>query len=224
MHPLISIISFIVCAISLSLSITIHASLVTILVCSLVLFSIDNGWQRWFHLVRRLRWFWISLAVLYIGFTPGVAIWPALFWSPTYEGVTQGSLRILILLDIFTLVFILHSKNTRQRVVAGLHALCWPLQFKTGLRDKLVKRLILTFEYVERIPEIYHQVKQSINPEMSRVNKIVYVLRNMIHNTANGQESDSVTFQYLPYPHWYEWSYPFMIATLYYWIITYFNG
>lgn len=224
MHPLISIISFIVCAISLSLSVSIHASLATILLCIAVLFSIDNGWQRWLRLVRRLKWFWISLVVLYLGFTPGEAIWSNLFWSPSYEGLSQGALRMLILLDIFTLVFIMHSKISRQGILAGLHALCWFLQFKEGLRDKLVMRLMLTFEYVERIPEIYQQVIQSISPEMSRVNRIVYVLGNMMHNTTPCQGSDSVTIQYLPYPHWYEWSYPFIIAAFYYSISIYFNG
>jgi len=215
MHPLISIISFIVCAISLSLSVTLPASLITFVVCLFVIFYIKDGYPKWRKLIFRLRWFWLSIAILYVGFTPGPAIWPNAYWSPSYEGLRMGLMRLLILLDIFTLVFILHSKVQRSRILAGLHSLCWPLQFKKGLRDKLVMRLILTFEYVEKLPEIYRQVNEKCASDITAVNRIVYILQQMIHHIPNSQVNDSATFQSLANPVWYEWSYPIVLAVAY---------
>ncbi len=215
MHPLISIISFIVCAISLSLSVTLPASFITFILCLIVLFSIEGGYPKWRKLIFRLRWFWVSIIILYIGFTPGPPVWPTAYWSPSYEGFRMALMRLLILLDIFTLVFILHSKVTRSNILAGLHSLCWPLQFKQGLRDKLVMRLILTFEYVEKLPELYKQVSEKCEPNITAVNRVVYILQQMIHNMPVNKVDSSATFQRLSNPVWYEWSYPVLIAVVY---------
>ncbi len=221
MHPLISIVTFIVCAISLSLSVTLPASLITFLLCVLALFFVSQGFTQWRILLWRLRWFWLSITILYIGFTPGIAVWPMAYWSPSYEGLRMGFMRLLILIDIFTLVFILHHKFSREKILAGLHAFCWFLKFKQGLRDKLVMRLLLTFEYVDQLPKKVEKISQQCHSDMGPIDRMVTILQNMIHDSSLTQTSKSITFESLAYPHWYEWTYPLAIVLIYQWVFIY---
>ena len=216
MHPLISIISLIVSAIALSLSVTLYASLSTFIACLVFIFMIENGRAQWFGLLWRLRWFWISITILYVGFTAGEPVWPHAPWSPSVEGLRLGLMRLLILIDIFTLVFILHKTLSRSRILAGLYALCWPLELRQGLREKLVMRLMLTLEYVEQLPAMYKQVNSAVDPRATRFSRIVEVLQKMINKVSTIERDDRVSFQTLALPVWYEWFYPFAVALFYY--------
>ncbi|VAW70787.1 hypothetical protein MNBD_GAMMA12-294 [hydrothermal vent metagenome] len=221
MHPLISIISFIICAISLSLSVTLPASLITFCLCIFALFFVNQGFSKWRTLLWRLRWFWLSITVLYIGFTPGEAVWPTAYWSPSFEGFRSGLMRVLILIDIFTLVFILHNKSSREKIVAGLHSLCWPLQFKSGLRDKLVLRLLLTFEYVDKLQGKVEKINQQCDSGMGPIDRMVTVLQKMINESSFTELSKAIIFKPLAYPRWYEWAYPLGVALIYELVFVY---
>jgi len=206
-----------VCAISLSVIAALPASFITFLCCVPVLLGVSGATAKWWKLMRRLRWFWLSLAIVYIGFTPGDAIWPQLPWSPGWEGLRLAVLRILILADIFTLVFIMQLLITRERLIAGIHALCWPLKFRSGLRDKLVMRLMLSFRYIEQMPEQYQKVREGLDPELSRLGKISRGFAQMYSQALlNKCDDEPLQFNRLATPDWYQWLIPVVVIVGFY--------
>lgn len=102
------------------------------------------------RLVRRVRLLMLAIAVLFIGFTPGEAVfvdWPSL--SPSREGVLLAAEHAGRLLGVVLGVAILLERLSVSRLVSGLYALLRPFE-PAGLPARgLAVRLLLVMHYVE---------------------------------------------------------------------------
>jgi len=100
----------------------------------------------------RLRWLWLSLAVLYFWFTPGAPLWPQLgHWSPTREGVALGSVRIATLALMTAGAHLLVQTTAREQLILGLEGLLRPLRVFGFDRERFALRLLLVLETVPRL-------------------------------------------------------------------------
>lgn len=108
---------------------------------------------RSFRLVRRVRFLVLAILVLFAGFTPGDALWPAFpSLSPSREGMTLAAEHAGRLLAVVLCVALLLERLSVNRLVSGLYALLQPFD-RVGLpRARLAVRLMLVLRYVESTP------------------------------------------------------------------------
>ncbi|THF67548.1 hypothetical protein E6C76_00225 [Pseudothauera nasutitermitis] len=102
------------------------------------------------RLVRRVRVLLIAIVVLFAGFTPGEAFfpaWPA--WSPSREGVRQALEHAGRLLAVVCCVAILLEKLPTERLIGGLYALSRPLAWAGLSAERVAVRMLLVLRYVD---------------------------------------------------------------------------
>ena len=149
----------------------------------LLLFVIMNKPYDFLRSVRRFKWFFLVMIVIFAFNTPGehIAAWP-LDLSPTYEGLKAGTtqlLRILVMLAGLSLVLTL---NTRQELISGFYFLFSPLKYLGVKVERFAARLWLTLHYVEQ------------QNENNAVKDMMLALKNMTAINA-AHENISITFE-----------------------------
>lgn len=109
---------------------------------------------RLLMILARLRFLWLSLAVLYFWFTPGAALWPALgSASPTAEGLALGLLRIATLVLMTAAAHLLVQTATRAELIVAVEGLLRPFAALGLDRERFALRLLLVLETVPRLAE-----------------------------------------------------------------------
>lgn len=110
--------------------------------------------------LRRLRWLFLTIVVIYGWLTPGLPVWQPLgHFSPTATGLVQGMLRCLNLVVILAAVHWLLSRLDRESLVSGLYWIARPV-VSLGLRpETLAVRLVLTLEYLDQVEAARPNIK-----------------------------------------------------------------
>lgn len=104
------------------------------------------------RMLQRMRWLFVSLAVIYLWFTPGDPLFPVLgAVSPTAEGVRAGALRVGLLVVLVTAVNLLLQSTSREQLLVGLYWLARPLQWLGFSRERLAVRMVLVLETVPHL-------------------------------------------------------------------------
>lgn len=111
--------------------------------------------QRFWHLIKRMRVFFISIFLVYAFSTPGEYISnTAAFVSPTYEGIGAGAVQIAHLVIILAALCLLFASSNKESLMAGLYYFLSPLR-KLGLDVRcFIVRLFLTFNEVDKLTSI----------------------------------------------------------------------
>jgi energy-coupling factor transport system permease protein len=106
--------------------------------------------RKFLLLLRRTRWVMFSLLLIYAYVTPGHAIVESLgAYSPTREGLADGTLQLLRLLAALGGLALLLDRLHRPQLVAGLYVLLAPLSLFRLSRERVAVRLALTLHYAE---------------------------------------------------------------------------
>lgn len=107
------------------------------------------------RLTGRLRWVWLSLAILYSWFTPGEYIAATLTWLPvTYEGVLGGAMQILHLLAILSMLSFILERYTPVQLLAGLYQWLHAWHFPAEPLQRTVARMMLVLEMQLTMPPL----------------------------------------------------------------------
>lgn len=148
LHPATLFFSWLVFAVSLR---WLSSGWVAVLAVSCVALALMLASERSINLLRRSRWVFISLVVLYLFATPGEYL-PGILGDIglTYEGIHQGGEQIGRLLAMLTSLAMLHQMLGTRGLLAGLHCLLKPFPG----REATVVRLMLVLEYVEQKHQI----------------------------------------------------------------------
>lgn len=138
---------FFVFAVTLSLW-KLNALLLLMLALFLVLSWFEN--KHFYRLMRRLKWFYLVMFIIFAFNTPGEHIvgWPFSI-SPTYEGLRLGTiqtLRIAVMLAALSLILV---NNTKQQLISGFYFILAPLRHMGFDTERFAARLWLTLHYVE---------------------------------------------------------------------------
>lgn len=103
--------------------------------------------ERTFNLLRRSRWLFLSLAVLYFLATPGEYVAGFIGdMGVTYEGLHLGGEQVARLLAMLTSLALLHQIVGTSGLLGGFHWLLRPFPW----REATVVRLLLVLEHVEQ--------------------------------------------------------------------------
>lgn len=110
--------------------------------------------------LMRLRWLLLSIGVLYLGFTPGE---PLSVWTPglSWEGLWEGSRRILVLISLLTAVYWLLATTPVPQLVAAIDQLMRPLQPLGVPTQRVTTRIALTLAAVDGVEARYRKLKAS---------------------------------------------------------------
>lgn len=243
MHPVIRIVTFIVFSLGVVFGNVQHLLLALLLLVT--------GYAVWhphllpmnWRMLRRMRWLFLSILVIYLWFTPGELLFPVIgSWSPSWEGLRLGSYRI------FTLVFIVFAVNLmirsieRDELIGGILWLLHPLHFIGLPNERLAVRIALTFDVVQEVQGMYGAPnndqnaskkdpdQQNIQPVQAKslVTKIrarlwsigasaVQLFENIIQRAENTPCHDVVINEEGAPPH-YQWVYPMVLALLCFWL------
>ena len=116
-------------------------------------------------MLRRMRWFLLSIILIYAWLTPGPPLLSSHELStllPTTTGLLQGSQRLLALVLIVSAVHWLLFVTPRNQLVAALHWLAAPLSLMGVSRQRVAVRMALVLSHVIKVQEmVADQVKQA---------------------------------------------------------------
>ena len=126
MHPFVKILCFVLI---LLLTNTLRDQWLIALCAGLCLMAVWSNKRNFLRVVRRMRWLFISLLIIYAFTTPGEYIPELLAYaSPTYEGCVLGLLQITKLLIALASLSLLFASSSKQDLIAGLYMLLTPLK------------------------------------------------------------------------------------------------
>jgi len=178
-HPVIRLTTLIVFAISVSLGQAgdVVAAVLILFCLYLILgFSYLSGVSK---LLRRMKWFFISITVLYLWFTPGEAIFstgPAWStWWPTLEGLQQALHRVTALIIIIAAVSVLLKTTSRTQLLTAIYSLAYPFQFLGLSRERLAIRMTLVLGLVDESSLLMKDVRERVGSQTK--SKITYIGR-----------------------------------------------
>jgi energy-coupling factor transport system permease protein len=112
------------------------------------------SFKPWFLMLKRMRWLFLSMFLIYAFNTPGefVRDWPLNGWvdlSPTYEGLQAGTLQLVRLMMMLAGVALMLATTTTSSMIEGFYILLKPLKYIGLHPERFAARLCLTLHYIE---------------------------------------------------------------------------
>jgi hypothetical protein len=120
--------------------------------CLAVLVAAPPAIGLWLGYAWRARWLLLTLWLILAYNTPGEAFQDQ-FWAPTYEGVAEASLQAARLLVMLACLAWLFFRLGRERMVGALWTLLGPFRLAGMDTERLVVRLSLVLENLQRPQE-----------------------------------------------------------------------
>ncbi len=211
MHPLIRIICLLLGCIFISWGEGYHL-LIAVVVLFFIYSRYQHCWKNAWMMLKRMRWFFLSLLVLYTFFNPYDL--NAAELSKYIDEVLVGIRHIIALILIILAVNLLVQLTPKEHILAALYLLLLPLQRFIKI-ETFVLRVLLTFKYIIWIQQ---NIKQEISLKplnnkdnaMQRLHFVIIqladLLGGLLHNTMPMETR--ITFETLDKPKWVEWFYP----------------
>jgi energy-coupling factor transporter transmembrane protein EcfT len=100
-----------------------------------------------FKTLRRSRWLFLTLFILFVWMTPGVLVGPA-YLGLTVDGLQAALEHGLRLLSVLVVLVLLLTSLPRTRLVEGLYALMQPFACLGVNARQIATRLMLTLEMI----------------------------------------------------------------------------
>jgi hypothetical protein len=109
--------------------------------------------QRTLALLRRTRWLFLSIVLLFALATPGQRLPGAIGdLGVTLDGLLLAAEHVLRLLLLLASLAVLHERLGTPGMMVGLHWLLAPIARWRTLRERIVVRLMLVLDHVENAP------------------------------------------------------------------------
>jgi energy-coupling factor transporter transmembrane protein EcfT len=147
LHPAVSILCWLIFALTVEWA-NGFALVLFALSLAMIFFVQHDAFTAFLRLLKRSRWLFLSLALLYAWTINGAWIWPELRgFSPTREGLEMGGQRIARLILLLAALALLLKKLSRDDLVYGLYLLAWPFAKRGFDRRAFAVRLALAMEW-----------------------------------------------------------------------------
>lgn len=150
MHAVIKIISFLVFGAAVSTGNKQVLLAGTLLVIPLYFLSEQVHFAGAFAMLRRLKWLFVSILIVYLFFTPGQLLFPGVLWGPTIEGFLQGVIRIAALTLLVAAVNLLIKGTEQDEFLSAIIWCLYPLSVFGISHEKLAIRITLTLDAVSQ--------------------------------------------------------------------------
>ncbi|CAN1516246.1 ABC/ECF transporter, transmembrane component [Methylophilaceae bacterium] len=165
MHPFVKIACFFFLLLLLQY---LSPSTIAVLCGLICLLAAVLNFPHFSQLIKRMRWLFLSLLLVYAYATPGeyLAFLP-LNVAPSYEGLRLGLMQIAKLLIAVASLSALFASANKSQLMAGLWTLLSPLRL-VGLNvERFTVRMLLTLHYVEQMA-----VQPKLKLDFSQLDKL----------------------------------------------------
>lgn len=148
MHPFIKILCLLAITILLISASPIRTLFIIFIIIFLLLLAGIEYWQTVWAMCRRMKWFWLSLLILYGWFIPGTPLFlvesiPS-GYIPSIEGLSAGGLRTIALLSIVCAVVLLMKSTSQDELIVSIMWIISPLRLFKIQTAQFAARLVLT--------------------------------------------------------------------------------
>jgi energy-coupling factor transporter transmembrane protein EcfT len=234
MHPVIRIVTFLV--FTLFVAFGGYPQLIFSVAVLGLFYALAHAhfpWRTSWQMLKRMRWLFLSMLVVYFWFTPGKEVFPLLAdFSPSWQGIQLGSLRIGSLVVIVTALNIIIKSTTTELMTGGLLWLLAPLRSIGLPHERLALRIVLTFNMISEIQYEFDLLKraksegesnaggeQAISPGFfHRLDRLGRFGANLMGNVLSRAEqigSQPIELPAEPAPPLYQWGLPVMLLAGY---------
>lgn len=218
MHPVICIVSFATLSVFVATAQAANLILSSILLSSLYWIG-NTPIDPALKMLRRMRWFFISILVLYFWFTPGDVLVPGLpGWLssllPSKNGFQEGIARLVALVVIVVAANLLLRSTTREQLLGAIYWLIAPL-FKLAA-ERVALRMVLTIEAVEKVQPIISATLKDIQHARS-LGEIGVTTASIFNKTLAGAGQEALAKIDIPTagsPPLYQWLYPILLTAV----------
>jgi len=223
-HPVIRICTFLVFAVLLSMAspagLLYGGGGLTILYSLVDPTHFRSAWR----LVLRLRWFYLSIVILYFWSTPGQPLslpllgW-ATHWLPTRQGVASALERISVLVFMIMAANLLLRTTSQTELIAAIHWLARPLKVLGLSQERLAVRIVLVMDCLSMVQEIVREMLAEMRGMLRSWRQIGQFSSAVFLQVASRAEGDRCrTIQLAPAcaPPAYQWLYPLFLVGVFY--------
>ena len=232
MHPVIRIILFIILAGFVAFGDSRQLLLAFLLLFLALASSRFQSLQLSVRFLKRMRWFFVSILIIYLWFTPGrPLIGEGAAYMPSIEGLQTGALRICSLILIVLAVNYFVSMIARNPLVAAIVWLLSPLKL-IGIDHKIIAlRMVLTLELIPKVQGIvmdvanlehstaerkfsnssFRQFGKKLLVRLSSIGGTMEKVFEQILREATTMESKVIDIKSIHRPPVYQWFYPLML-------------
>ncbi len=238
MHAVIKIVCFLVFGTAMVMGAKPVLLAGFILVALLYLFELVRGMPTQLHnalkMLKRLRWLFLSILVVYLFFTPGILLLPDVLWGPTQEGLTQGLLRIAVLVLIVAAVNVLIGSTGQAEFLSAVSWCLQPLSWLGLSHERLAVRISLTLAavgvlrtacqhetrdetsevIVTKPVESLSSESPSPEPKLMAIAKTAHHLFAKVIDDAKQASLQSITLPEQSRPPLVQWAIPVLLAIL----------
>jgi len=221
-HPVIKIVNFMIVALLLARAQFLHLA-AFLLGIALAYRFCSVSYTIVLHMLRRLRWFFVSIVVLYFWYTPGdplVDQATLAAWLPTAQGMAEGMMRISALILLVAAVQLLLQTTSRDQMTAAIFTLAWPLRWFGLQRDRLAVRIVLILDAMSRVQELVVDSRNSVGglKRKGSLSRIGHTTANLFQNVIDSAEQEPcevVQVEQVRRPPLIQWMIPALIAASY---------
>jgi len=175
------------------------------------------GWA----MLRRMRWFFLSILAIYFWLTPGPPIaapgWVPVSWLPTLPGVEAGLMRAAALALMVLAANLLLRCTPREELLAALLWLLRPLAWLGLDPMRIGLRVVLVMEALETVQEQVRQALQEFRgggARLSRTGGFAARVFTRVTETAEDSRPRPVTLTCCLAPPLHQWLYPLTLLLL----------
>lgn len=219
MHPIIRIASFVVFTLVLATggkgSLLMGAGLLAVSFAR----AGTGAWHPSWRLVWRMRWLFLSLAVVYFWFTPGAPILPSsaavAAWLPTVEGLMQGGLRITALVLMVMAASLLLQVTSRDELLAAVYWLAAPLRVAGVARERLAVRIALSLAAVGEVQTQLREVlaeRRAKDSPWVRIGGVAAAMFGRVMAAAEAAPCVTLSLPIHAAPPAAQWGWPALVA------------
>jgi len=180
------------------------------------------------NMIWRLKWFYISIFILFSLFTPNEIGSFSELSNQQFDGIISvfyyPFIKIAALVLIVMSVMVLIVSIPKQELIASLIYLSKPLSIFGFSSERFAVRVYLIIEFVEILPTLINtslehgQSENNINFKI-KIKQIVFRLChvvNKVYTLAESAECKIVHYEKMKLPDLYQWSYLLICIGLFY--------
>lgn len=176
-------------------------------------------------MLKRLRWFFFSLLVLFFWFTPGTPLLDlgiSQRWIPTREGLVFGSERTVALVLVVLAVNYLLRTTSREHLLLAIYFLTKPLSWTgTDLRERFAVRLALVLETVGSAQSMLSEIRQRQPSTRMSLNYWGRLAGSLVRESLAEADAAALTVTQLRVggaPPWWQWAGLVFIGAVFLWL------
>ena len=218
MHPFIKILCLLATTVLLISASPMRTLVIVIILSLLLLFMGLQYFQASWKMCKRMKWFWLSLLVLYGWFIPGTPIFIfeniSVEYIPSIEGLSAGGLRAIALLSIVSAVVLMMKSTSQEELIVSIMWLISPLRLFKIKTAQFAARLVLTLDTVTNTENSIKDALDETNKQISIFQRGIDSMAALLVNieTRAIQKSDTkIVLPQLDMPKLYQWLIPLIL-------------